>query len=330
MPVDGSAERLARARRRRRRGCATLDASSSGGGAGASAAERANEAKSVFLATMSHEIREPMNGVIGMTRLLLETPLSDEQRGLVETVHESGQALLTIINDILDLSRMEAGPPRARQHRFRSRDPAGAGRSRWSSRARGRRVWRSSCGSRPTCRRCCAAIPGGCGRCSSICSATRVKFTAAGEVGLAVRLIAEGPAELRLGVTVQRYRHRHPRASAGPSVHGLCPGRSLGAAPLWRQRPRPHDLRAPGRPDGRRDPAVEPAGRGHQFRSDAGARHGRAARAGRERRRSAEIAGTRLLIVDGTATTRSMMQQHTRSWGIAAQLATPARPRSPR
>jgi signal transduction histidine kinase len=54
------------------------------------AAEAANEAKSLFLATMSHEIREPMNGVIGMTRLLLETPLSDEQRAHVEAVHESG------------------------------------------------------------------------------------------------------------------------------------------------------------------------------------------------------------------------------------------------
>ena len=58
---------------------------------------------------MSHEIREPMNGVIGMTRLLLDTPLSDEQRGHAEAVHDSGQALLTIINDILDLSQMEAG-----------------------------------------------------------------------------------------------------------------------------------------------------------------------------------------------------------------------------
>jgi two-component system, sensor histidine kinase and response regulator len=72
-------------------------------------ARRADEAKALFLATMSHEIREPMNAVIGMTRLLLETPLSDEQRDYAAAVQDAGQALLTIINDILDLSRMEAG-----------------------------------------------------------------------------------------------------------------------------------------------------------------------------------------------------------------------------
>lgn len=71
--------------------------------------ERTNKAKAMFFATMSHEIREPMNGVLGMTRLLLETPLSDEQKDYVDAVHFSGQALLTIINDILDLSQMEAG-----------------------------------------------------------------------------------------------------------------------------------------------------------------------------------------------------------------------------
>ena len=207
------------------------------------AAEAANEAKSLFLATMSHEIREPMNGVIGMTRLLLDTPLSDEQRAHVEAVHDSGQALLTIINDILDLSQMEAGRL--------ALDRIDFDLDRLVERVAAIVAPRLHAKGLEFDLRLAPEVPralhGDPGRLRQILLnllGNAIKFTAAGRIGLAVDLAEAETGDpgdaARLRIAVSDTGIGIPEHLQARLFTRLCPGRPLDPPALWRQRPRPH------------------------------------------------------------------------------------------
>ena len=281
------------------------------------AAERANEAKSVFLATMSHEIREPMNGVIGMTGLLLETPLSAEQQTLVEAVLDSGQALLTIINDILDLSKMEAGRLELESIDFDLKNLLERLVAVVAPRARSKGLALQLV-LEPDVPILLRGDPGRIRQILLNLLGNAVKFTSAGEITLTIRRVAEDARELRLGITVRDTgigipEHVQGRlfaayAQADSSVARLYGGSGLGLAICQR---------LVGLMGGEIRLSSQP-GQGTAFDLTLALAKTPAKRPG-ARHAAAAIAGTRLLIVDGTAATRSMLQQRTRSWGIVAE-----------
>jgi signal transduction histidine kinase len=100
------------------RDIADLKASQAALEAAREAAEAASQAKSSFLANMSHEIRTPMNGVLGLTELVLQTELSERQRKFIELAHSSAKGLMVIINDLLDVAKIEAGRIVIEEHLF--------------------------------------------------------------------------------------------------------------------------------------------------------------------------------------------------------------------
>ncbi|MGI9416520.1 MAG: response regulator [Geminicoccaceae bacterium] len=282
-----------------------------------SEAECANEAKAMFFATMSHEIREPMNGVLGMTRLLQETPLSDEQKGYVDAVHFSGQALLTIINDILDLSRMEAGKLRLDRIDFDLINVVERTIDLLRPRAEGKGLALELDIASDVPK----ALSGDPGRLRQLLMnllGNAVKFTEKGKVRLAVRPLADEGGRLTLGLDIEdtgigipdhlKDRLFTPYAQADPSVPRLYGGSGLGLTICKRL----VKLMEGGI-------SVESAlGSGTHFRLElpfekAAPEHAALPPSG-------QIAGLHILVVDPNEVTRMMLDQQALSWGAVTHL----------
>jgi signal transduction histidine kinase len=230
----------------------------------------ANKAKSAFLAMMSHELRTPMNGVLGMARALKMTALDEEQNRHLDMIVRSGDGLMTILNDILDISKIEAGKLELELAPFDLIEIGRMAFDLWSETA-ARKGVELVYDVDPATPRWVQGDPTRVRQIVLNLVSNALKFTQAGQVRLSL-----APAEA--GVRIQRYRHRHFPGSTDPTVSILQPGGGLDQPALRRDRAGPGDLQATGGSDGRRDRAAQRRGRRRHLHRRSAPAAGRAAR----------------------------------------------------